>query len=53
MLREVLAMILEEVIEALVAEDSLEAWGYLERIREILDTHNFDANLIPEEVRVT
>ena len=46
-------MILEEAVSALAAEDSIEAYGYLERIKEIIDTFDFNANLIPEEVRVT
>ncbi len=52
-MKEVLAMVLEECVQALTAEDSVEAMGYLERIKEILDTFEFESNTIPEGVRVT
>ena len=53
MIRSVLIQLLEEVLEALASEDSIEAYGYIEKLREVLDEFSLAANEIPEEVRCT
>lgn len=50
-IRRALALILEEATDGLTSADSLEAYGHLQNIQEIVKEKNFINDVIPLEVQ--